>query len=126
MFSSFALAATICFVAGTLIVIALAARAGADGSVARVLSTRNIPGRRCEPVRITGVAVAVRSVRHACVTAHARKKFRRLRCPVCRSKDLTTTGKKVTATSYWRCLKCGEIWNQERLGVGARYAPRPR
>jgi hypothetical protein len=37
MFSSFALAATICFVAGTLIVIALAARAGADGSVARVL-----------------------------------------------------------------------------------------
>ena len=37
MFSSIALAATVCFVAGTLIVIALAARAKADGGIARVL-----------------------------------------------------------------------------------------
>ena len=37
MFSSFALVATICFVAGTIIVIALAARAKADDSIARVL-----------------------------------------------------------------------------------------
>jgi hypothetical protein len=37
MFSSFALAATVCFVAGTIIVVALGARAGADDSIARVL-----------------------------------------------------------------------------------------
>ncbi|HTG99212.1 MAG TPA: hypothetical protein VL882_03035 [Vicinamibacterales bacterium] len=37
MLSSFALAVTICFFAGTIIVVALAARAGADGSIARVL-----------------------------------------------------------------------------------------
>ena len=45
-------------------------------------------------------------------------------CPVCRSIELTTTGKKATVTSYWRCLKCGEVWNQERLGGGDRYMPR--
>jgi hypothetical protein len=38
MFFSFALPVTICFVVGTIIVVALAARrAGADGSIARVL-----------------------------------------------------------------------------------------
>jgi transposase-like protein len=45
-------------------------------------------------------------------------------CPVCRSTDLTTTGSKATATSYWRCLRCGEVWNQERLRGGDRYSPR--
>jgi hypothetical protein len=45
-------------------------------------------------------------------------------CPVCRSTDLTTTDKKAAATAYWRCLKCGEIWNQERLRGG--YSPRRR
>jgi transposase-like protein len=45
-------------------------------------------------------------------------------CPVCRSINLTTAGKKATATSYWRCLKCGEVWNQERLAGGDRYSPR--
>jgi len=44
-------------------------------------------------------------------------------CPACRSKDLTTTSKKVTATSYWRCLRCGEVWNEKRIGGGG-YAPR--
>jgi hypothetical protein len=37
MLSSFALAVTICFVAGTIIVVALAARARANNSIARVL-----------------------------------------------------------------------------------------
>jgi hypothetical protein len=37
MFSSFTFAVTICFVVGTFIVIALAARAGADDTIARVL-----------------------------------------------------------------------------------------
>jgi hypothetical protein len=37
MFSSFALAVTICFVAGTVLTLALAARAKGDSSIARVL-----------------------------------------------------------------------------------------
>jgi len=37
MFSSFALAATLCFAAGTVIVVALIGRAGASDSIARVL-----------------------------------------------------------------------------------------
>jgi hypothetical protein len=37
MFSSFALAATTCFVAGIIIVIALLERTGANDSIARVL-----------------------------------------------------------------------------------------
>jgi hypothetical protein len=37
MLSSFAVAVTLCFVAGLIIVVSLAARAEADGSIARVL-----------------------------------------------------------------------------------------
>jgi hypothetical protein len=37
MLSSFVLVATICFVAGTIIVVAVAARAYADDSIARIL-----------------------------------------------------------------------------------------
>jgi transposase-like protein len=44
-------------------------------------------------------------------------------CPACRSTDLTSTSKTVTVTSYWRCLRCGEVWNEERRG-GTRYVPR--
>jgi hypothetical protein len=37
MLSSFTFAATLCFFAGAIIVVALAARAGTDSSIARVL-----------------------------------------------------------------------------------------
>jgi hypothetical protein len=37
MLSSFALVATICFAAGTIIVVALAAHARMDGGIARIL-----------------------------------------------------------------------------------------
>jgi transposase-like protein len=47
-------------------------------------------------------------------------------CPVCKSKELTTTSKTVTAATYWRCLTCGEVWNAERLEAGSRYWPRHR
>lgn len=47
-------------------------------------------------------------------------------CPVCRSKELTTTSKTITSASYWRCLTCGEVWNAERLEAGNRYGPRYR
>jgi hypothetical protein len=43
MFSSFALAATIWFIAGTIIVVALASRARADDSIARVLYNTEHP-----------------------------------------------------------------------------------
>jgi transposase-like protein len=45
-------------------------------------------------------------------------------CPACRSIEFTTTSKTVTVTSYWRCLRCGEIWNQERSRAADRYSPR--
>jgi len=47
-------------------------------------------------------------------------------CPVCKSKELTTTSKTVTAATYWRCTTCGEVWNAERLEAGSRYWPRYR
>lgn len=47
-------------------------------------------------------------------------------CPVCKSRDLTTTSKTVSASSYWRCVTCGEVWNVERLEAGSRYWPRYR
>jgi transposase-like protein len=47
-------------------------------------------------------------------------------CPVCKSRDLTTTSKTVTSSSYWRCVTCGEVWNAERLEAGSRYWPRYR
>jgi transposase-like protein len=45
-------------------------------------------------------------------------------CPVCKSKDLTTTSKNVTSATYWRCTACGEVWNVERLEAGSRYSNR--
>jgi len=44
-------------------------------------------------------------------------------CPACGSRGLTTTGKTATPTSYWRCLRCGEVWNETRRGGGG-YAAR--
>lgn len=36
-------------------------------------------------------------------------------CPFCRSRDVVTTSKHVTAEVYWRCQTCGQIWNPTRL-----------
>lgn len=46
MLSSFTLAVSICFFAGTIIVVALAARAGADDSIARILYDTENPKKR--------------------------------------------------------------------------------
>ena len=35
-------------------------------------------------------------------------------CPGCRSADIKTTSKVVTAETYWRCVACGEVWNVKR------------
>lgn len=35
-------------------------------------------------------------------------------CPACRSSEVTTTSKVVSSETYWRCVRCGEIWNVAR------------
>lgn len=47
-------------------------------------------------------------------------------CPVCKSRDLTTTSKTVTSASYWRCRACGEVWNAERVAAATGFGPRFR
>ena len=41
-------------------------------------------------------------------------------CPFCKSGDVKTTSKNVTAATYWRCASCGQIWNAGRLSQGWR------
>ena len=45
-----------------------------------------------------------------------------VRCPACRSQDVKTTSKVVSAETYWRCGDCGEVWNVARHRAGSRYA----
>ncbi|MFN2444581.1 MAG: hypothetical protein ABR606_03190 [Vicinamibacterales bacterium] len=40
-------------------------------------------------------------------------------CPFCASDRVTTTGKTLSASTYWRCHACAEIWNPDRM-VDAR------
>jgi predicted Zn finger-like uncharacterized protein len=35
-------------------------------------------------------------------------------CPACRSASISTTAKSPDASSYWRCERCGEVWNVSR------------
>jgi predicted Zn finger-like uncharacterized protein len=41
-------------------------------------------------------------------------------CPSCGSTVTVTTSASPNADSYWRCTKCGEVWNVARL-QGDRY-----
>ena len=36
------------------------------------------------------------------------------RCPACESSSILTTSKSPDVESYWRCTKCGEVWNASR------------
>ena len=36
-------------------------------------------------------------------------------CPSCQSSLIVTTAKSPDAESYWRCTKCGEVWNASRM-----------
>jgi transposase-like protein len=42
-------------------------------------------------------------------------------CPSCGSAEVTTAGKHTDASSYWRCEKCGEVWNVGRRQEPARF-----
>jgi transposase-like protein len=35
-------------------------------------------------------------------------------CPSCRSSEVSTVSKVVTAATYWRCSACGDVWNAGR------------
>jgi transposase-like protein len=35
-------------------------------------------------------------------------------CPACQSTSIKTTAKNPDSASYWRCTKCGDIWNDSR------------
>jgi len=37
------------------------------------------------------------------------------RCPACGSRETCATDKTISASTYWRCANCGEIWNPGRL-----------
>jgi transposase-like protein len=39
-------------------------------------------------------------------------------CPACKSLSVTTTAKHPDVDSYWRCERCGEVWNISRRGDG--------
>jgi transposase-like protein len=41
-------------------------------------------------------------------------------CPACASNNLTTTAKTIDASTYWRCGRCGEVWNVARRESGRR------
>ncbi len=48
------------------------------------------------------------------------------RCPSCGSGTVDTTSKTVDASTYWRCSRCGEIWNVGRRDAAGPYAYRHR
>jgi len=37
------------------------------------------------------------------------------RCPFCQSTAVTAAGQKNTASIYWRCEDCRQLWNPGRL-----------
>jgi predicted Zn finger-like uncharacterized protein len=39
-------------------------------------------------------------------------------CPTCQSTAIITTAKTPDSTSYWRCTKCGDVWNASRRAAG--------
>lgn len=46
-------------------------------------------------------------------------------CPFCAGTDVGTTDRTVSASSYWRCAGCGQIWNAGRFR-GTRVPPSSR
>jgi predicted Zn finger-like uncharacterized protein len=44
-------------------------------------------------------------------------------CPACRSSSIVTTEKIPSADSYWRCMTCGEVWNDGRRKTNRQGSP---
>jgi len=43
-------------------------------------------------------------------------------CPKCNSPDTSSAAKSPSRNSYWRCLRCGQVWNPSLL-VGTPQRP---
>lgn len=43
-------------------------------------------------------------------------------CPSCHTTDQATTMAAVTAGGDWRCRRCGQRWDADRLAAVAAYA----
>ncbi|HEX4915595.1 MAG TPA: hypothetical protein VFV51_16670 [Vicinamibacterales bacterium] len=41
-------------------------------------------------------------------------------CPNCRSVNTSSASKQPTASSYWRCLKCGDVFSPALLSDASR------
>lgn len=41
-------------------------------------------------------------------------------CPKCRSLDTSSAAKRPTPNSYWRCMKCGDVFNPALLTDASR------
>jgi transposase-like protein len=41
-------------------------------------------------------------------------------CPNCRSFDTSSAAKQPTASSYWRCLRCGDVFSPALLSDASR------
>jgi len=42
-------------------------------------------------------------------------------CPACGSAKTQTTSKTIDASTYWRCQRCGEVWNALRRETASRF-----
>jgi hypothetical protein len=47
-------------------------------------------------------------------------------CPDCRSDQIKGPDQPGTGLAYWRCLKCGVVWNPERPPDRSRTRARER
>jgi transposase-like protein len=41
-------------------------------------------------------------------------------CPKCRSLDTSSAAKRPTSHSYWRCMKCGDVFSPALLTDASR------
>jgi ribosomal protein L37AE/L43A len=59
------------------------------------------------------------------ITDQTEEALRPEACPFCQSKALSTLAKVISASTYWRCATCGNVWNPSRLAKASRL-PRSR
>lgn len=41
-------------------------------------------------------------------------------CPSCRATATVCTGKATSLDAYWRCERCGDVWNPARVASAPR------
>jgi ribosomal protein L37AE/L43A len=53
--------------------------------------------------------------RHSIDSPDAKRLTQAPTCPKCQSPDTSSASKRPNASSYWRCLRCGDVWNPALL-----------